>query len=270
MTGRPGRRERLTVLAMLAVASFAYGQDEPRKPRPYAMPIYEEYYVFRNRSAASAAGELSLARKTGEFRHDYAVYRLQRYAVHAPFIVGTTEDGWFLLDTRGSWDTTTRPAVAPVRRFDSEAAWKAWLRRNDIPPDIALLDPDVEAARRDPREIRPWRYRSLGGLGGLDDDRWAMAVIFAGFAAAALVGFFSKTMDHLWVVGLVVGLICVVSAYFLLVVREISMVMALFAVPLLATMSAYLGGILRRILLWPWRRRQREGAADSGQGEPQA
>lgn len=109
------------------------------------------------------------------------VPRVEKAAVRDPFIVGTTESGFFLFDTRELPES--------AQEFTNVADWRDALSAAGIADtEASLASPDTLAATRPAMQVRPWNFRQFGGPLGLSDKAWWGLEQIASFSIAFALG----------------------------------------------------------------------------------
>lgn len=155
------------------IASGGLGSEE------YVLPLVGPYAVYRTdpEYIDPAHGryqlvEIANATSTGTSMQ-FMVDKLKRFLVNGQIISGSTETGFFILDTSKPEST--------AQMYSDEQRWRAALAVVGTPPDAVLSDPDVIAVTMTDRQIHPFHYRVMKGLFGQPDVVWQGVVFAIGF-----------------------------------------------------------------------------------------
>ncbi|MFP4105203.1 MAG: hypothetical protein ACLFVU_03840 [Phycisphaerae bacterium] len=280
---------RLLIVAFfLLVGGVSVGLGAEDAPRPYELKLFGDYSLFRLRTPEGQQpfrlregpdgkqrrefiGVHAIVKKLAPYKHIDLIINLSSYATHDErYIVGKTLRGWFIFDTHQPLEpVSSRPTTAgapttqpePTTRsyvfqklkaityYPRESLWRDALADEGIPRDIELLEPDAVAATRPNRQIRPWEYRRMGGMFGLPDERLAVYFVLLALGVGFVVGLFLNFQQSPWVLGLMLGLACVVVCWYLMGPIHLWLAIGILATPLLTTLAVYFGAAIHEGLL---------------------
>ena len=173
---------------LLLLCSSAYGFGCTRQPvgsprrelRVHVLGDYEVCYI--GSGSPTDKWRHALMRGTYRSTQECVVDRVQRYAVWRQFIVGSTTDMFFVVDS-------TQGDALPKRNILLDKAhWEETLSCLGIPRSISLLNPDDVAASRPAIEIYPEDYTYMKGLLGLPDGYWCLLAQVLGIIVCFCLG----------------------------------------------------------------------------------
>jgi hypothetical protein len=183
-------------------------------------------------------------RRTGPSSQEFLLDPIQRYALCGRFIVGTTPNGFFILDTAEGDSGAPTPHI-----FAEKAEWEAALNKYDVPRGISLLNPDDVAASRPARELYPEDYVFMEGRLGLSDGQWSLATQVVAIAICLLLGFSGAKYVPCLAASIAIGVsACIVGMMFMSGGGP-GFLVGLIGWPVLCCVGWGLGRVVRRVCL---------------------
>lgn len=230
----------VVVLMFLCVGLRA---DEER----YYLPLFDSFGIIKDdpNFVSEQEGRYRLVEVTpitgAGFSSSNLATKLKQYAIHGKVIVGTTEDGYFIMDL-------SQPEYAQPQAFKTIEGWQLALKQAGIPLDVSLLDPDSAATKLPDITLRPWKYRVMRGALGLTDDIWSFVVQIAGMVLCLLIGLLGPIELRLLSVAILIGLIINIVGQIVIAGGGPGAFVGFFALPLWCWLAAGIGRGIRLAL----------------------
>lgn len=216
----------------------------------YRCPLTGPYFVRRGEAPVSKYTYdwgYQLIKPFGEGGFEYTLVKVKKVAVSGGAIVGTTETGFFILDT-----TTPYPES---QIFSEVQGWQNAMKAAGIRPDIQLNEPDILAAKVPDRLLRPLDYRAMKGLLGLSDGAWSAILLLITAAIIFLRGAVGGPGTTLLPLAILLGAILTVGLIALGII-DLAAFMGFFIYPVWYWIIGKLGRFFRAFIWDPISRRR--------------